>query len=397
MKFNFSPTFSLMSISKTYTTILFLIGTFLFSLPSFSDTSSGKPDPILTRHDKEQDEFYKIAERFEQYICHLNLPDCEGTIIADQWAISAAHCAVGIMEKFRNGRKHFVIINDVEIEVDKVIMFKEWENYHLDLIASNDIALLHLKTKPLNAIPAKLYVEEDEVDKLVYMVGGGDKGNGLLGVNGNDGKQRGATNRIESVSEEWLTWTFDHPDTQTKYLTEYEGISGPGDSGGPAFILKNGDVYLAGISSWQDQKEGDEGLYGVVENYTRVSQYIKWITDEMNESGGDSEEMLRVEVKPDAIDGRPKAIYVNATTLKQYVGEYEIQGITVKVYTNENDTKLYVSVPDQPPYELIPTAEHLFSFRVLEGFELEFRNMENGVFKELVGIQPDGTYIATRK
>lgn len=368
----------------------FLIVSMLLALTGFSFISNNKPDPMIVRHDKDEAEFLKIAERFEKYICHLNLPDCEGTIIADRWAITAAHCAVGITDKFNAGRKHFVIINNVEIEVDKVIMYDDWED------RPADIALIRLKTKPIDAMQAKLYVDEDEVDKLIYMVGRGDKGDGLVGVNGNDGKQRGATNRIETATETWLTWTFDHPDTQTKYLTEYEGISGPGDSGGPAFIVKNDIVYLAGISSWQDTKGGDEGLYGVVENYARVSQYIKWINNEMT-GNGVSKAILRVEPQPDAIDYRPKAIHVDAGTLKQYVGEYEVQGVTIKVYTEENGTKLYVFVPDQPPYELIPTGEHEFHLKLIPQFKAEFKNAGNGVFKELIVTQLNGTYTAVRK
>lgn len=381
----------------------FLIGSCLIMLTSFSYMHRNKETPMLTRHDKDEVKFLKLAERFEKYMCHLNLPDCEGTIIADQWAITAAHCAVGIVEKFNAKRKHFVIINDVEIEVDKVIMYKEWdriqENRSMlnDMSVLNDIALLHLKTKPVNALHAKLYVDEDEIDKLIYMVGKGDKGTGLIGVNGNDGKQRGATNRVETATNKWITWTFNHPDTKTKYLTEYEGISGPGDSGGPAFIVKNDNVYLAGISSWQDTKNGPEGLYGVVENYTRVSQYAQWIHNEMAGISNDSEAMLRVEQKPDAKDYRPKAIDVDPHTLKQYVGDYEIQGIIIKIYTRENNTKLFTSVPDQPPYELVATAKHKFAFKALEGFTIEFKNPENGVYKELITTQPEGSYIATRK
>lgn len=363
-------------------------------LVSFSYTNNNENYSMITRHDKDEAEFLKLAEKFEKYICHLNLPDCEGTIIADQWVLSAAHCATGIIYKFKEGRKHFVIINDVEIEIDKVIMYNEWDNPQADISSLNDIALLHLKTKPENAMQAKLYVDEDEVDKLIYMVGKGDKGNGLIGVNDNDGKQRGATNRIETANEKWLTWTFDHPNTQTKYLTEFEGISGPGDSGGPAFILKNDTVYLAGISSWQDQKGGDEGLYGVVENYTRVSQYINWINDEMAGNSTDSKKMLRVAPKPNAIDYRK---YVNATILKQYVGEYEIRGSKIKIYTKENGTKLYLFVSGQPEYELTPTAKHKFSFITSEAYKVEFKNPGNGVFKELIATQPEGTYTAVRK
>lgn len=376
-------------MNKTNAIIFLLVLSSL--LVSFSYTNSNDYDFMITRHDKDEAEFLKLAEKFEKYICHLNLPDCEGTIISDQWVISAAHCVEVIASKFNRGRKHFVIINDEEIEVDKVIMYKEWDEKQAD------IALLHLKTKPVGALQAKLYVDEDEVDKLIYMLGRGDKGNGLIGVNGNDGKQRGATNRIETATDKWLTWTFDHPDTQTKYLTEYEGISGPGDSGGPAFILKNDVVYLAGVSAWQDTKGGDEGLYGVVENYTRVSQYVQWINDEMTGNGTASKETLRVAPKSDAIDYRPKIIYVDESTLKQYVGEYEIQKTTIKIYTQENGTILYFSVPGQPPYELIPTGEYEFHLKQSLEYKLEFKNPENDVFKELIVTQPDGTYTAIRK
>ena len=383
-------------MKKTNAILLLLIMSLV--LVSFNNTNSNKYDEIITRHDKDESEFLKLAEKFEKYMCHLNLPDCEGTIIADQWAISAAHCAVLITEKFNAGRKYFVIINNVEVEVDKVIMYKDWDISETDDNSTLiDIALLHLKTKPTNALQAKLYVDEDEVDKLIYMVGKGANGNGLVGVNGFDEKQRGVTNRIETATGNWLTWTFDHPDTQTKYLTEYEGISGPGDSGGPAFIIKNDTVYLAGISSWQDTKDGDEGLYGVTENYTRVSQFIQWITKEMAGNSADSETMLRVGPKPDATVYKPKAIVINVRSLKQYVGEYDMQGAAVKVYTKENDTSLYLFISGYPEYQFVPTGEHEFSSKISEGSRLEFKNPENDIFKKFVIIQPDVTYTVTRK
>ncbi len=385
-----------MKIKKANSILLLLFISLL--LVSFNYINKSENNSILTRHDKDEAEFFKLAERFEKYMCHLNLPDCEGTIIADQWAITAAHCAVLITEKFDAGRKHFVIINDVEIEVDKVIIYKDWDTQEDDS-SLIDIALLHLKTKPIDAMQAKLYVGQDEVDKLIYMVGKGSNGNGLVGVSGTDWKQRGVTNRIETATKNWLTWTFDHPNTKTKYLTEYEGISGPGDSGGPAFIVKNDTVFLAGISSWQDTKGGDEGLYGVVENYTRVSQYIQWIEEEMSGTSTSSEEMLRVEPSPDATVYKPKAIDIDARTLKQYVGEYEMQGRIINIYTKEDETNLYFFLTGFPEFEFIATSENHFSSKVLEGFQLEFKNPENGIFKELIITQPepDGILKAVRK
>jgi len=230
--------------------------------------------PIITRDDKDDSEFIQLAERFQKVICHLNLPDCEGTIISDYWAISAAHCSIEIKEKLKEGKKHFVIINEQEIEVDQVIIHPKWKNNE-----AYDIALIHFKDKPIDVIHAELYRDQDEMNQIVYIVGKGDNGNGLIGINGNDGKLRAATNKVEEATDYWLKWRFDNPLHQSEYLTDYEGISGPGDSGGPAFILKGDNIYLAGISSGQSTKNsgGVEGVYGVKEYYTRISQYIKWI------------------------------------------------------------------------------------------------------------------------
>lgn len=60
-----------------------------------------------------------------------------------------------------------------------------------------------------------------------------------------------------------------------------EGISGPGDSGGPAFLEIDGVIFLAGVSSWQDNRAqgGRQGVYGVLEYYARVSSYVGWIDE----------------------------------------------------------------------------------------------------------------------
>ena len=85
-------------------------------------------------------------------------------------------------------------------------------------------------------------------------------------------------------------------------------------------------------------------------------------------------------------------------TLEQYVGEYILKetGMIVEIYTKTNDTKLFLFVDGQPEYELISTGKHKFSFKISDEYKIEFKNPENGVFKELVATQPDGTYTAIR-
>lgn len=85
-------------------------------------------------------------------------------------------------------------------------------------------------------------------------------------------------------------------------------------------------------------------------------------------------------------------------TLKQYTGEYVLEetGMIIDIYTKVNDTKLFLFVDGQPEYELVATGEHKFSFKVSDEYKIEFKNHENGFFKELVATQPDGTYAAVR-
>ena len=99
---------------------------------------------------------------------------------------------------------------------------------------------------------------------------------------------------------------------------------------------------------------------------------------------------------------KTKANQINDTNpLKQYVGEYVLSayaGYIIKIFTKakENDTKLYISAAGQPDYELIATGEHKFAFKELEGFDVEFRDEENGLFNELIVVQPDGTLNGVR-
>lgn len=101
-----------------------------------------------------------------------------------------------------------------------------------------------------------------------------------------------------------------------------------------------------------------------------------------------SEAMLRVESAP-------------VNTLQQYIGTYiyEEAGIPIMIYTKEkeNNTKLYLFVPGDRESELIVTGKHQFSFKTEEEFKVEFKHPENGIFNELILIQPHGTVKGVRK
>ena len=125
---------------------------------------------------------------------------------------------------------------------------------------------------------------------------------------------------------------------------------------------------------------------------------INFIT---NIGGAISEAMLDMAGTRDAIPFKhmPKVIHLDSNTLKQYCGEYEVGESTLRVFTKEHDSGLYLFISnDQPEFELSATEAHKFSFE-LSGveFRVEFENPENNVFKELIFIQSDGAFKAVRK
>lgn len=217
---------------------------------------------IIIRHDRQDSEYLELGQRFPS-LCHLNLPDGQGTLIAPQWILTAAHVA----RDLKWGHK--ITVGDKEYEVRRIVIHPQWRT------SRHDIALVKLHKPITHVKPVHLYQKQNEKGKVITIAGKGDFGNGLTGPTTNDGLVRGARNKVDEVNNAWIIFKFDEPDE----ALDLEGISGPGDSGGPAYIEEGGEWYVAGVSAIQSfAKLGlREGRYGVLEYYTRVSMYVDWI------------------------------------------------------------------------------------------------------------------------
>jgi hypothetical protein len=134
-----------------------------------------------------------------------------------------------------------------------------------------DLALIELSEPVKEINPVELYRGREELGQKVFVVGYGDYGNPLIGLKHTDGRRRAVTNIVDDAGPRRLFLTFYAPPNGT----EYEGVGGPGDSGGRAIIEQGGKFLLAGVSS--ASMNGKPGQYGVTDVYTRVSSYIDWI------------------------------------------------------------------------------------------------------------------------
>ncbi|WP_299123867.1 serine hydrolase [uncultured Winogradskyella sp.] len=121
------------------------------------------------------------------------------------------------------------------------------------------------------------------------------------------------------------------------------------------------------------------------------------ITFSTNEAGDIDYGRVGIEpmVDPIAFKRTPNTIDVDVETLQQYVGKYDLMGTEIKVYIKDENV-LYAFVPNQPEYELVPTAEHKFSLKVLDGYKVEFIKTD-GKISAIKFIQPNGTFTGQRK
>ena len=231
--------------------------------------------PIVMRHDVEESEYVKLAEKYAGSVVNLNV-GC-GTFIKDNVIITAAHVA-DYMEK-----ENPLTIDGVKYPIKEIIIHPEFE---MQTSIENDIAILILKNRVPNVEIAELYYGDDELGKTIIFAGTGWAGTGEKGMTEGhiikDNIMRAAQNKVDGITENgFIRFTFDEPGSED--ALPLEGISGPGDSGGPALWFVDNQPYLMGVSSYQYGRalQRPQGVYGVYEYYTRISEYTDWINQEI--------------------------------------------------------------------------------------------------------------------
>jgi hypothetical protein len=249
---------------------------------------------IIRRHDVPDLKYQEYGRLFRGPIVNLGIPNANGApqlhngmgvLIAPRWVLTAAHAAEYLKPGCRKSRvsdRHSVYVGGLPRLVDGIVIFPGADRRTVD----EDIALIRLKEPVAGVSPVGLYREKDELGKKLIVAGYGRPGTGRRGVAEHDAVLRAANVTVDNVDPGSIAWTFRSPNARGVH--PLEGISGPGDSGGPALIEKSGKLYVVGVSSTQDKKGQAEGTYGVVEYYARVSASRPWLEKTMSEHTGSS-------------------------------------------------------------------------------------------------------------
>ena len=90
-----------------------------------------------------------------------------------------------------------------------------------------------------------------------------------------------------------------------------------------------------------------------------------------------------------------KAVAISKGALEQYVGDYDLNGATVKFLVKEG--KLFADVPGQTQYELVPQGNDRFALKVVNGYFVQFEKDAGGKILSATFQQPNGNFKAVKK
>lgn len=98
--------------------------------------------------------------------------------------------------------------------------------------------------------------------------------------------------------------------------------------------------------------------------------------------------------KPTVFSRQSIKVNLSSDDLSKYVGDYDLEGMTVKIYLK--GTTLMVSVPGQTDYETASVGNDTFDLTIIKGYSVKF-TVENGNSKAVTFVQPNGNFTAKRK
>jgi len=242
---------------------------------------------IFTRHDQSDSSYVVYAQQYPQlFYLHTRFENkiCVATLISQQWAVTAGHCTeeTPMGEMVKAGDVYSVSLDGQDYTVAELVLHPSYK--HPQQLEAVDLALIKLDRPVTGIRPINLYQGEDEVDKIVSLVGWGYSGKGNQSRTDNDGQMRRAQNAVMNAGK-WLEFMFDDPRDTNSTALPLEGVPGLGDSGGPALLETTQGMMIMGVALGEIDNPNvvQQGGYGSISLYERISTHYAWVLQVIEE------------------------------------------------------------------------------------------------------------------
>ena len=324
----------------------------IFLIAGAATTLSLVPDaPVVRRHDRPDERYLELGKEYGSSLCTVG--NAAGTLVGDRWILTAGHVAANISPFSRSAQ-----CNGASIPIADVYTYPGWgvkKDDRGDIIDLSipDLAMIRLARAPNAMAPMRLSRDTTEPGLRIVVVGMGLTGTGETGPEIEDGKLRAATNVIDSIFSQYFTFTFSPPDDPT--ATDLEGIGGPGDSGGPAIVRRDGRDYVVGVSSLNQRGPGGSVRYNSTEVYARVSTNAAWIDSVI--SGRGKANVVADTVRNLEKEGWPAG--VQAAAVKGWVDSFNSQDSVAIVEFNRK-FRTEAALKSTPPEQRVKSSRGLF-------------------------------------
>ena len=169
--------------------------------------------------------------------------------------------------------------------VDQVHVLSSFSGFANPAV-NDDLALLHLSTPMSSSLHFPSSILGGSAGMEITLVGFGRSGFGSYGYTSDATftDRRVGWNVIDGFESdddgglfnEVFLYDFDAPTDVGSLGNDHESIIGPGDSGGPAFAMQDGELALVGINTFT---EGLGGRFGDTAGGILVDPYLPWIRE----------------------------------------------------------------------------------------------------------------------
>ncbi len=219
-----------------------------------------------------------------------------GTLIADQWVVTAAHVADFL--RLRGKLPITFTLDDGRVfTVDRVVIHPDWTPLEEQMakqgkggvFTAGDCALLHLTEAVTGVEPVRLGAFDAENPEVV-LVGIGaftdvpDVGVSLREAMGMErGVKHAGTNRVDGVDDDRHELIVSFTAPGEKDDTDHEASAFAGDSGGPVLAKTDRGWEIIGVIASVDSQGDTLGHYGDETHATSIGAVRAWIDGQLAE------------------------------------------------------------------------------------------------------------------